>query len=136
MYDLIGDIHGFADKLTQLLTRLGYRKRNGTWSHTERKVIFLGDYIDRGPCIPETLRIIRSMTESGSAVALMGNHEYNALLYHLNDDNGSPLRSHSDKNLMQHSETLRQFQDSPGEYEDYLIWMLSLPLFFETDLKV
>ena len=49
MYDLIGDIHGHADELTELLTKLDYKLCNGAWSHDHRMVIFLGDYIDRGP---------------------------------------------------------------------------------------
>jgi len=49
MYDLIGDIHGHADELRALLTKLGYNQLEGSWSHENRKVVFLGDYIDRGP---------------------------------------------------------------------------------------
>ena len=47
MYDLIGDIHGHADELIQLLDALGYRKSQGVYGHPERMVIFLGDFIDR-----------------------------------------------------------------------------------------
>lgn len=48
MFDLIGDIHGYAAHLEALLRKLGYVNRHGVWSHSERKVIFLGDFIDRG----------------------------------------------------------------------------------------
>lgn len=49
-YDLIGDIHGQHDKLTTLLRRLGYQSVGDGFRHPEgRRVIFLGDYIDRGP---------------------------------------------------------------------------------------
>ena len=41
MYDLIGDIHGHADELTELLTKLGYKLRNGVLFHDHRMVIFL-----------------------------------------------------------------------------------------------
>lgn len=44
MYDLIGDIHGYADHLTALLKKLGYRKRSGIWMHPERQVIFFGRF--------------------------------------------------------------------------------------------
>ena len=47
MYDLIGDIRGYADELVQLLEKLGYEKRQGVYWHPERKVIFLDDFIDR-----------------------------------------------------------------------------------------
>jgi hypothetical protein len=62
-YDIIGDIHGHADPLQALLERLGYREVEGTYAHPDRKVIFLGDYIDRGPEIRKVLQIvIRSAT--------------------------------------------------------------------------
>jgi hypothetical protein len=54
MYDLIGDIHGYAERLELLLQKMGYSKRNGVYHHPERKVLFIGDYIDRGPQIRET----------------------------------------------------------------------------------
>src|ERR1700716_1625633 len=85
MYDLIGDIHGHADEMVQLLEALGYRKRGTTYAHPERKVIFLGDFIDRGPKIREVLEIVRPMIEEGKALAVMGNHELNALAYHTED---------------------------------------------------
>jgi hypothetical protein len=51
MYDLIGDIHGYADELVQLLDALGYRQSRGVYGYPERKVIFVGDFVDRGPKI-------------------------------------------------------------------------------------
>lgn len=47
MFDLIGDFHGHADELVQLLKVLGYEKVNGSYRHPERMVISLGDFIDR-----------------------------------------------------------------------------------------
>lgn len=61
MTDLIGDVHGHADKLEALLQKLGYTKQRNYYAHPERKVVFVGDYIDRGPKIPETLEIVKSM---------------------------------------------------------------------------
>ncbi|MFD0976834.1 metallophosphoesterase [Salinimicrobium gaetbulicola] len=133
MTDLIGDIHGHADELEALLLKLGYKKNNGTYSHPHRKVLFVGDYIDRGPKIRETLQIVRSMVESDNANALMGNHEYNALCFHYQDPEGGHLRKHSIKNIMQHCKTIEAFKDYPEEYEEYLDWFKTLPLYFETD---
>ena len=42
MIDLIGDIHGHADKLEELLLKLDYKKREGVYSHPNRKVLFVG----------------------------------------------------------------------------------------------
>ena len=58
MYDLIGDIHGHCHTLKKLLSQLGYAEQEGVWQHPTRKVIFVGDYIDRGPQIRETLALV------------------------------------------------------------------------------
>ncbi len=133
MIDFIGDIHGHADELEQLLTKLGYSKLNGVYAHPTRKVLFVGDYVDRGPKIRETLQIVRRMVENGNAIALMGNHEYNALCFHFQETEGGHLRKHEIKNIIQHYETLKQFENRQAEYEDYLNWFKTLPLYYETE---
>jgi len=133
MIDFIGDIHGHADKLIELLEKLGYAEKNGAYSHPLRKVVFVGDYIDRGPKIRETLMIARQMVESGNALALMGNHEYNALCFNYEEREGGHLSKHLIKNIVQHYETLKQFQNRQVEYEEYLEWFKTLPLYYETD---
>ena len=132
MYDIIGDIHGYHDQLVALLKKLDYENSKGFYSHPERKALFLGDYIDRGPKVRETLELVRKMTDNGSAIALMGNHEYNALCFHFQESEGGHLRKHTIKNVVQHFETMRQFQNRQTEYESYVDWFKSLPLFFET----
>jgi predicted MPP superfamily phosphohydrolase len=133
MIDLIGDIHGHADKLEALLKKLGYSKNAGVYQHPERKALFIGDYIDRGPKIKETLEIVRAMVENENAIALMGNHEYNALCFHFQETEGGHLRKHLIKNIIQHYQTLKQFQNRQSEYEVYLDWFKTLPLYYETD---
>ena len=63
MIDIIGDVHGHADQLVSLLHKLGYTERKGVYSHPESKVLFVGDYIDRGPKVRETLQLVRAMVE-------------------------------------------------------------------------
>jgi hypothetical protein len=46
-YDIVGDLHGYAARLESLLTAMSYAKRDGVWSHPERRAIFVGDYVDR-----------------------------------------------------------------------------------------
>lgn len=133
MTDFIGDIHGHADKLEVLLTKLGYAIKNGSYYHSERKVLFVGDYIDRGPKIRETLQLVKAMVDSGNAIALMGNHEYNAICFHFPETEGGHLRKHLIKNVVQHVKTLEQFQNMQSEYEMYLDWFKTLPVFYETD---
>jgi hypothetical protein len=133
MIDFIGDIHGHADELESLLKHLGYSKHSHSYSHPDRKVLFVGDYIDRGPKIPRTLEIVRSMVEDGNAIALMGNHEYNAICFHYKHPEGGHLRKHTITNITQHYQTLNQFKNSQREYEDYLDWFLTLPLYYEDE---
>ena len=45
-HDIIGDVHGQARELMSLLKDLVYSDETGVWWHPERKVIFLGDFID------------------------------------------------------------------------------------------
>ena len=91
----------------------------------------MGDYIDRGPQIRETLQIVKSMVEQEQAIALMGNHEYNALCFHTERSTGRYLRPHSIKNIIQHYETLEQFRNKQQEYESYIHWFMTLPIFLE-----
>ncbi|CAN5656360.1 metallophosphoesterase [soil metagenome] len=132
LYDLIGDIHGHQDKLIALLNRLDYRKAENTWKHLEgRKVIFLGDYIDRGPKIREVLHTVRGMVDSGDALAIMGNHELNAVLYATPRVGGGHLREHEAKNVKQHAATLKAFEHHEAEWAEWLHWMKRLPMFLE-----
>lgn len=133
MYDIIGDIHGYADQLEALLKKMNYKKTNGSYRHPERKVIFVGDFIDRGPEIRETLQIVKAMTDGGNALAVMGNHEYNALCYFTKDEHGKFLRPHIEKNMSQVIETEKQFHGRTAEWNFYLDWFRKLPPFLELD---
>ena len=64
-YDIVGDIHGHAAKLQRLLRRLGYEERDGIHRHASRQLIFVGDFIDRGPEIRRSLQIARAMIDAG-----------------------------------------------------------------------
>jgi protein phosphatase len=79
-FDIIGDIHGCYEELALLLGKLGYEltTRDGVPLATHpagRRVIFLGDLVDRGPGIVEVLRLVMAMVASGSALCVPGNHE-------------------------------------------------------------
>lgn len=76
-FDIIGDVHGCYDELTELLTKLGYAPDEaGLWKHSEgRKAVFLGDLCDRGPRNVDTLKLVMAMTEAGTALCVPGNHD-------------------------------------------------------------
>lgn len=130
-YDLIGDVHGHADKLVLLLTRMGYEERNGAWQHEKRQAIFVGDLVDRGPGQIETVRIARAMVERGSALVVAGNHEFNAIAWHRG------LREKSDKNRSQHEGFLNEVGAGSIDHELLIDWFLTLPLWLDLgDLRV
>lgn len=80
-FDLIGDVHGCFDELCLLLQKLGYRveeKKDRSYqvTHLEgRRVVFLGDLVDRGPDSPRVLQLVMDMVEQGIAFCVCGNHD-------------------------------------------------------------
>ncbi len=133
MYDLIGDIHGCAQTLQALLEKLDYSHDGTCYRHPDRQVIFLGDFVDRGPFQRETIGIARAMTQHGAALAVMGNHEFNALAYHTPDpqDRNNYLRPHDDKNLKQHKHFLEAFANDDAGKTAALDWFRTLPLWLD-----
>ncbi len=84
-FDIIGDVHGCFDELSTLLADLGYRTETRTEddggtgysvTHPEgRKVVFVGDLVDRGPGVTKVLRLVMSMVADGVGLCVAGNHE-------------------------------------------------------------
>lgn len=126
--DLIGDVHGDHDRLLSLLGRLGYRKRLGSWTQPEGRVaIFVGDVIDRGPKVADTLRLVRALVGDGAAQMILGNHEHNFLCYHQPDGRGGFLRPRTEKNHRLCAETVTAFDGRDVERTEFLLWLRRLP---------
>jgi hypothetical protein len=137
-YDIIADIHGQADKLEALLRTLGYRETAGAWRHPDRQAIFVGDFIDRGPAQVRSVQIVRRMVDAGVALAVMGNHELNAIAWHTPDPRRPDqyLRSHDSatwgaKNRKQHAAFLAEVEDQPALHHEIIDWFLTLPLWLD-----
>lgn len=129
-YDIIGDVHGCAFTLVKLLEKLGYRDFNGVYQHPSRKAIFVGDILDRGPHIREAIALVKAMVDAGVAECVMGNHEYNALGYHIwLPDQQRYLRDHTARNHRLLNATLEQYKKHPHEWEQVLNWIQERPLF-------
>ncbi len=108
-YDLIGNIHGCYHTLTALLEKLGYKLKEGIYHHPTRRVIFLGDFIDRGAHQRDVIELVKGMMECEQALSVMGNHEFNAIAYATQCHEGEGyLRPHSDKNKKQHETFLNK----------------------------
>jgi len=80
-FDVIGDVHGCRAELEQLLTALGYELERDDAGravgarHPDRRAIFVGDLVDRGPDTPGVLRLVMGMVAAGTAFCVAGNHE-------------------------------------------------------------
>lgn len=136
-YDIIPDIHGQFEKLQNLLRELGWVRSASGWRNDDpnREIIFLGDFIDRGPENAAVIETVRSLMDSGRARAVMGNHELNALHFHTQhpDPREEYLRPHSAKNTAQHATFLREYPVGSPKTREVLSWMQTLPLYLETD---
>ncbi len=89
-FDVIGDVHGCATELEQLLTTLGYEPFTVDGSEpgwgsvgyahpAGRKAVFVGDLVDRGPRVLDTLGFVLHMVTTGAALCVPGNHDVKLL---------------------------------------------------------
>ncbi|WP_347917472.1 metallophosphoesterase [Paracoccus marcusii] len=126
MFTIIPDIHADWKRLeASLSVAAGSRPA------------FLGDFIDAGkdqdqPDDRRVLDRVRGLVDGGQAVAVMGNHELNAILYHRRGADGLPLRAHSKKNRTQHLSFLDSFGVETAEATAWTDWFLeALPLWHD-----
>ncbi|MEZ5275883.1 MAG: metallophosphoesterase [Opitutaceae bacterium] len=92
----IGDVHGCARELEQLITRANPRPRD--------RIIFLGDLVNRGPDSRAVVRMARDL----KAQSLIGNHEVRLLHYH---------NTGQTRNLKPHDyTTIKQLADEDWAY--------------------
>lgn len=114
-FDIIGDVHGCYDELVELLMKLGYQvtTKEGDIpvidSPENRKVLFVGDYVDRGPKVVEVLRLVMEMHKNGIAMCVPGNHDVKL------------TRALSGKNVAHThglAETLMQLENETPEFKE------------------
>ena len=134
--DVIGDIHGYADKLTGLLQQLGYRHNGQCFMPPAgHRALFIGDLIDRGAQQLATLEIVFAMLDADVADAIMGNHEYNALAFATLDPHTAKqyLRSHNEVHVRQHEAFLAELPFGSDGHQYWLQRLYELPLWLETE---
>ena len=89
-FDIIGDVHGCADEMEELLQRLGYQRvalpeGDPLWGDTVythpagRKAVFVGDLVDRGPRVLDVVRTVHNMVRHGNGLCVPGNHDVKLL---------------------------------------------------------
>jgi polynucleotide kinase-phosphatase len=108
-FDIVGDIHGCLSELEALLDRLGYLPDDdaGRRHPDGRKLVFLGDLVDRGPHIVGVLKLAMKMVRAGTALCVPGNHEMKLL---------RKLRGRDVKVAHGLAETLAQLDREPPEF--------------------
>ncbi|TCO09179.1 metallophosphoesterase [Natronoflexus pectinivorans] len=131
-YDIIGDVHGYCTELELLLHIMGYSQIDGLWQHPERKVIFAGDFISRGPDTKGVISLVRNMVENKTGFAVLGNHELNAIGYFTYNKKGKPLFQPPSSNKLQMEKIKEQYKNSESELGDTIKWLRTLPFFIET----
>ena len=116
MITVIPDIHADPQRLETTLAA------------TDGPLAFLGDFIDggQGACDRTVLTRVRGLIDNG-AVAVMGNHELNAILFHRG------LRADSKKNRNQHHSFLEAFGFATPEALAWTDWFMTLPLWLDLD---
>lgn len=146
-FAIIPDLHGDYYRLKSTLSGLGFNTsltRGGemTWSHPDNVMaVFLGDYIDGGIENAAVIDTVQSMVLHGHALAIMGNHEFNALMFNIPDETGQNwVRPRSEANRRQHQSFIDEFgcldeinHDSKEEkrLKNVLRWFRTLPAFID-----
>lgn len=75
-WDVVGDVHGLRDEFVQLLSNVGWRVEAGAFKHPQgRKLLVLGDLVDRGYDSLGVLRLLQATVRNGDARIVMGNHD-------------------------------------------------------------
>jgi len=129
-FDIIGDVHGCLLELQELLTKLGYQINEveandsnfgfAVISPENRRAIFVGDLVDRGPDSPGVLRLVMSMINSGVAYCVPGNHDLKLQKYL----NGKKVQLTHGLEL-----TIKQLESEPEEFkktvEQFLYGLIS-----------
>ncbi len=109
-FDIIGDVHGCFDELVELLRQLGCVVDEAAFTVQPapgRKIVFLGDLVDRGPKTPQVLRLVMNAVAQGAALCVPGNHDAKLM---------RKLRGRDAQITHGLAESLAQLADEPGAF--------------------
>jgi serine/threonine protein phosphatase 1 len=125
---VIGDLHGMSSQFRRLLDMIDMHSRG---KEDERRIICVGDYIDRGPDSKGVLDILRQHPE---IIALRGNHEDMLLKWYDGVWSGDIFLSNGGVATM-HSFGIHpsQIEDFP---RDYIEFIRKLPVWFKDEHRV
>lgn len=135
----VGDIHGRYDLMTALLDRI--------WADADPQLrnvlVFLGDYVDRGPSSKEVLDLLVSLQKPGwEFIKLMGNHEATLLEFLKNPEIYPSWRPYGGAETLlsygvrpplfsDQKETLRAHQEFVEKFpREHFLLLSGLPYYF------
>jgi protein phosphatase len=112
-FDIVGDVHGCFDEMNTLLQQLGYTVESEGAEYRVvppdgRRVVFVGDLVDRGPKIPEVLRLVMGMVKAGTAFCVPGNHDVKLM---------RKLRGKDVRIIHGLADSLAQLESEPPEFK-------------------
>ena len=126
----IGDSHGMYEKLTALMKKSGFDPE-------EDLLVFLGDYIDRGPDSVKCLQYVYDLQHRNpdSVICLMGNHEV-MLSSYLIEKRGiyNTLIGDYSESWLENGgfQTLQQLKETDAKKrEELLAWVTDLPVKYQ-----
>lgn len=120
---VIGDVHGCYNELKGLIKKL---KKNGEYNKKIDRLIFLGDYIDRGSDSRKVIGFIKNLQKHNkNVIALMGNHEDMLLDYLKGVDDCWTWNGHDT--------TIESYKGYLKHFNDDIEWIKNLPLYYEDE---
>jgi protein phosphatase len=130
-FDIIGDVHGCYEELLGLLNKLGYLVQETTAGHFDistppgRKVIFVGDLVDRGPASHKVLKLAMQMVDQEQAFCVPGNHDDKLMRF---------LEGRQVKVAHGLELTIEQLSTTTADFQEQVLQFLqNLPLHLELD---
>jgi len=127
--DVIGDVHGMYDELVEFIAESDYYIEDNIIKHPDnRKILFLGDIVDRGPKSVEMLRLVAHSVLSGGHYAIRGNHDFKIWKYFDRLHNDAPLLSLS----LANAETVSAMMLLKAKERDFLLTYLRTQPFYYT----
>jgi serine/threonine protein phosphatase 1 len=123
---VIADIHGHFDALQRL-------KKEFSYNPIEHQLIYLGDYIDRGPNSFEVVNEVMREVLEEDAIALLGNHERMMLNAFTSRPNRDRIKDMSLWLRNGGQKTVDSYENGEKDMKNHLEYLATLPLYVENN---
>ena len=127
------DIHGHYDELVELLNKIGFMEGTDIIERDKldgKKLVFVGDYIDRGPKPLEVLLLVQTLVEHKIAKAVLGNHDS---WYYRKLKGGDIMMTEDRKDTLSRIKSSELYWIFPEIEAELLEFLDKLPMWVEVD---